>query len=131
MYLYNPTKLLEKAGKHMSIKPNNVDLTFEGVSKSDKTRLIGITHLIDFNTKVQKGFIYEVLLEHNGFEKIQIKVENHPPLLTVEELSEMKDPVYIVFEQFLAKFYFSDRSKSFELTCKASKALIVKQTPKS
>lgn len=115
----------------MSIKPNNVNLSFEGVAKSDKGRLIGIRPLVDFNTKVQKGYTYEILLEVNGFEKIQIKVENHPTLLTEEELSEMKEPIYVTFENFVAKFYFSDRSKSFELTCKASKALIVKQTPKA
>ncbi|MGM7637292.1 hypothetical protein [Bacillus sp. Hm123] len=115
----------------MSIKPNNVNLSFESIAKTDKGRLIGIKPLVDFNTKVQKGYTYEVLLEDNGFEKIQIKVENHPPLLTDEELSALKEPIYMTFENFVGKFYFSDRSKSFELTCKASKALIIRQVAKA
>lgn len=131
MHQYKLTKLLEKVGNDMSIKPNNVNITFEGVAKSDKGRLIGIRPLIDFNTKVQKGYTYEILLEGNGFEKIQIKVENHPPLLTEEELSAIKEPIYMMFENFVGKFYFSERSKSFELTCKASKALIIRQAAKA
>jgi hypothetical protein len=115
----------------MGIKPNNVTLTFEGIAKSDKGRLIGIRPLVDFNTKVQIGFTYDILLEGNGFEKIQIKVENHPPLLTDEQLSEAKEPVYVICENFSAKFYMSDRTKNYELTCKADKLSIVRQVAKS
>lgn len=110
----------------MSIKPNNITLSFEGVAKSDRARLIGIRPLVDFNTKAQTGFLYEVLLEHNGFNKINIKVESLTPLLTAEQLSEIKDPVYIMCQEFEAKFYMSDRTKSYELTCKASKVIIAK-----
>ncbi|UUV24341.1 MULTISPECIES: hypothetical protein [Lysinibacillus] len=110
----------------MSIKPNNVTLTFEGVAKSDRARLIGIRPLVDFNTKAQIGFTYEVLLEENGFNKIQIKVENQPPLLTMEQLSEAKEPVYIMCQGFESKFYMSDRTRSYEITCKASKVTIAK-----
>lgn len=116
-----------KAGRRdMSIKPNNITLTFEGVAKSDKARLIGIRPLVDFNTKVQTGFIYEVLLENNGFNKLNIKVESHAPLLSAEQLSETKEPVYIMCQGFESKFYMSDRTKSYELSCKASKVIIAK-----
>ncbi|MCZ8533541.1 hypothetical protein [Psychrobacillus psychrodurans] len=115
----------------MSIKPNGVSLTFEGVAKSDKGRLIGIRPWVDFSTKVQIGYTYEILLEGNGFEKIQVKVENHPAILTEEQLSEMKEPVYVICENFSAKFYMSDRTKNYELTCKADKLSIVRQIAKS
>ncbi|KOF09466.1 hypothetical protein AC739_15200 [Planococcus glaciei] len=124
-------KLLEKAGEKMTLKPNHVKLTFEGVAKSDKGRLIGIRPWIDYNSKAQLGFTYEILLESNGFEKIQVKVENHPPLFTGEDLSVMTEPIYLTFENFVSTFYFANKSQSFELTCKASKALIFKQTAKA
>ena len=115
----------------MSIKPNNVTLTFEGIAKSDKVRLIGIRPLLDFNTKVQKGYTYEVLLEGNGFEKIQIKVENHPAILTDEQLLEAKEPIYLICENFSAKFYYSNRTLSYELTCNAEKISLLRPVARS
>lgn len=114
----------------MSIRPNNVTLTFEGIANSDKGRLIGIRPLIDFNTKAQTGFQYLVLLENAGYEKVTIKVENQPPLLTNDQILESKEPLYIVCDNFSAKFYMSDRTKNYELTCKAEKVSIVRQVAK-
>lgn len=110
----------------MSIRPNNISLNFFGVAKSDTARLIGIRPQIDFNTKIQVGYIYEVLLESNGFNKINIKVEDLTPLLTAEQLSETKEPVYITCQGFESKFYLSDKTKNYELTCKANKVIFAK-----
>jgi hypothetical protein len=115
----------------MSKMLTKVTFNDEGIFKATSARLIDMKPWNDFASKAQIGYTYILLLENNSFEKVEVKVEGLIPAITSENLAEAKEPIYMTFENFVGKFYFSDRSKSFELTCKASKALIVRQSPKA
>lgn len=105
-----------------------VTLTPEGVFNSNSARLIAVRPWNDFSSKEQVGFIYTLLLEHNGFEKADVKVEGLTPVIDIQDLSELKAPIYVTFEGFVGKFYFSDRTKNYELTCKAKEVKVVNKT---
>lgn len=115
----------------MAITPNKLSITDPvTVFNASKVRAIGITPLHGYENNVktsQIGYNFQCLAEDNGFEKVTVKVEglNNLPI-TAEQLAASKDPVYISFVDFFAKFYFSERSQNWELTCKASKVQLVK-----
>lgn len=113
------------------MKITKVTLTAEGIFNSTSARLIDVRPWNDFSSKEHVGFIYTLLLEHNGFEKADVKVEGLNPVIDSQSLSESKAAIYVTFEGFVGKFYFSDRSKNYELTCKAQKVSIVKPTPQA
>lgn len=117
------------------MRVNQVKLLLENIAADSKVRLIGITPAFEYEngakTDKQLGFTYECLAEQNGFEKFTVRVADSTPVLTVEQLADAKEPVYIAFSEFIGKFYFSERTKTWELSCKSSKAIIVKQAPKA
>jgi len=108
-----------------------VTLTAEGVFNSNSARLIAVRPWNDFSSKEQMGFIYTLLLEQNNFEKVDVKIEGLTPVIDSENLSGSKEAIYVTFENFVGKFYFSDRTKNYELTCKAQKISIVRPVPLS
>lgn len=112
---------------------NKVSITeAEGVFNAKQVRLIDITPLYGFENNVktsQIGHNLICLAEANGFEKVTVKLEGLSNLpITPEQLAASKESIYVSFIDFLGRFYFSDRTKSWELTCKASKVLIAKPT---
>lgn len=108
-----------------------VILTDEGVFQSKSARLIAVRPWKDFSSKEHVGFIYTLLLENNGFEKVDVKVEGLTAIIDSQSLSDSKEAIYVTFENFVGKFYFSDRTKNYELTCKANKVSIVRSAPKA
>jgi len=112
------------------MKPNQLAINEEAVFKSKQVRLIDITPLHGYENNVktsQIGFNMVCLAEANGFEKVTVKLEGLSNLpITPEQLASSKEPVYVSFIEFSAKYYFSNRSQSWELTCKASKVQVVK-----
>jgi spore germination protein GerM len=114
------------------MKINNVKLTqLEGVANDTKVRLIKAKENFEYKdgtrTTNQLGFTYICLCENNDFEKVSIKVEtDNKPVITNEELEKITTPVYINFEGFTGKFWFSSKTSTWELSCKAEKAILVK-----
>jgi len=109
---------------------NKVSITeAEGVFNAKQVRLIDMTPLHGFENNVktaQIGYNFICLAEANGFEKVTVKVEGLNPPITPEQLAASKEPIYLIFIDFLGRFYFSDRTKNWELTCRASKVQVVK-----
>lgn len=109
---------------------NKVSITdAEGVFNAKQVRLIDMTPLYGFENNIktsQIGYNFICLAEANGFEKVTVKVEGLNQPITTEQLMASKEPIYVSFVDFLGRFYFSDRTKSWELTCKASKVQVVK-----
>lgn len=121
------------------MKPTQIILNLESVAKAGSVRCIGVSESYQYEngTRTDKpaGTAYECLAEKNGYEKFSVKVSDLNAVLTQEQLNEAKEPIYITFTDFIGKFYFSERTKNWELSCKASKVQIVKssqpqQTPK-
>ncbi|MCU6713216.1 hypothetical protein M6D81_31415 [Paenibacillus sp. J5C_2022] len=112
---------------------NKVSITdAEGVFNAKQVRLIDITPLYGYENNVktsQIGYNFICLAEANGFEKVTVKLESLSNLpITPEQLTSSKEPIYVSFSDFSGRFYFSDRTKSWELTCKASRVQIIKPT---
>lgn len=111
------------------MKINQVTVeTMNGIFKEEFGRLINVRQYNNFETKAMEGFNYEVLAEKNNFEKISIKVESSVPVITAEQLAESTSPVYISFVGIQGRFYFSDRTRNYEFSCRAKEARIVSKT---
>lgn len=112
------------------MKVNQVVLNLENLALENKARVIGVTQSYAYadgkKTEQTNGYAYECVLEKNGFEKISVKVSDFNQIITNEQIAEAKQPIYITFTDFAAKFYFSDRTKNWELSCKATRATLEK-----
>ncbi len=112
------------------MRPNQVKLLLSSIANADTVRCIGVTMAFEYadgvKTDKAAGFAYECLAEKNLYEKFVVKVSDIIQVVTQEQLAEAKEPIYISFTDFAGKFYFSERTKSWELSCKATKAQIVK-----
>lgn len=113
------------------MKLNKVSITDAvGVFNANQVRLIDITPLYGFENNVktsQIGYNLICLAEANGFEKVTVKLEGLSNLpITAEQLAASKESLYVSFVDFIGRFYFSDRTKNWELTCKTGKALLLK-----
>lgn len=115
----------------MPIKPNMVTLDLKSVANQNYVRITRVNPQFEYadgqRTEKQIGYSYQVLCEANSFEKLLVKVSDTTPVITPEQLADSQEPVYATFSDFVARFYWSNHSKNWELSCKASKAQIVKQ----
>lgn len=111
------------------MKPNQVTInSMTGIFKDEVARLLNVRPFSDYETKAPLGFAYELLAESNNFEKVTIKVISTVPVITAEQLKEASSPIYATFIEIEGRFYFSDRTKNWELTCKAKDLKVVNKT---
>ena len=113
------------------IRPNNVTLNITNIANTDKVRVIKSQPSFEYQdgkvTDRQIGTSYVLLLEKVNFDKISVKTNDMIPVVTNEQIEASADPIYVTFEGFFGKFYFSNQTKNWELSCKADKAILVKQ----
>jgi hypothetical protein len=108
---------------------NQIKLSLENIALDTKVRLVEVRDTYDYQdgklTDKKIGVTYTLLAEKSGFEKFTCKCSELKPLATQEQL-DASEPVYVSFEGFVGKFWFSNRTKTWEISCKADKAILVK-----
>jgi hypothetical protein len=113
------------------MKINQIQLGFKNVALEEKARLIGIRDTYEYQdgklTDKKIGVTYVLLLEKQNFEKLTVKCNDINPIMTQEELDKASEPLYIGFVGFVGGFYYSNRTNTWEITCKADKAVINKK----
>jgi len=112
------------------MKINQITLQLENLANDNKVRLLSVRPSYDYKDGVKSasvsGQTYECLLEQNAFEKLNIRTQEVNAVIKQEDIDSSPTPVYIQFKDFTGKFYFSNQSKSWELSCKATSAVLVK-----
>jgi hypothetical protein len=107
------------------IRIENIQFSLEQLANAPEVMLLGVNpyklYVNGQPTDQIGGQAYECVLPKAGFEKITVKVPDLPPVMTNDKMSEQ---VFVKFEGFNAKFW-KDKSGNYQLSCKATKAIIV------
>ena len=113
------------------IRIQDLTLDLQTIANSDRVRLLSISPLFEFenNKRTEKQIGYTLtVLEEKNFNKFTVKIETLKEIITNEEISSSKNPIYVTFKNFVGRFYFSQRSGQFELTCKSDAVEIISPT---
>ena len=109
---------------------NQIELQLENIAKDSKVRILNVRPSYTYNDGVKSetvsGQTYECLLEMQNYEKVLIRTMEQAPVITQAEIDASPTPIYIQFKDFIGKFYFSNQTKNWELSCKASAAILVR-----
>lgn len=112
------------------MKINQITLQLENLANDSKVRILNVRPSYDYKDGVKgetvSGQSYECLLEMQNYEKVLIRTMEQAPVITQAEIDASPTPIYIQFKDFIGKFYFSNQTKNWELSCKASAAVLVK-----
>lgn len=107
------------------IRIENIRLSLEQIANDSQLLVlsVGPYKLYENNQVTDKigGYYYECVAPKNKYEKIVVKVPNHPPVIDNNDIEEQ---TFITFEGFEARF-FRDRNGGYQISCKAEKAYIV------
>lgn len=119
------------------MKLNQITLHLENIANDSKVRVLNVRPSYAYTDGVKSesvsGQSYECLLENQNYEKVSIKTLEQEPVILQTEIDASATPIYIQFKDFIGKFYFSNQTKNWELSCKATAAILVKpkqQQPK-
>ena len=112
------------------MKLNQIELHLENIAKDNKVRLLNVRPSYEYKDGVKSesvsGQAYECLLESNNYEKISIRTSEQEAIVSQDTLNAAKEPVYVQFKDFKGTLYYSNQTKAWELSCKASAAVFFK-----
>jgi len=97
---------------------------------SNNALLIGFSPIMEYDKESRKrtdkqiGISYDVILNHNSYEKISIKTGDLKPAISLEEL-EVRNAVPCTAKGFKARFYHDFKSNSYLLTASADSIIIL------
>lgn len=102
----------------------SIKLTLEQLANDNKVLLLSVRpfklYVNGQATDTIGGYSYECVTPKSGYEKLVVKVPDLPAIIDNDAITEGKK---ISFNSFTAKFY-RDRNGYYQLSCKASKALL-------
>ncbi len=112
------------------MKLSQIELYLENIAKDSKVRLLNVRPSYEYKDGVKSdvvsGQAYECFLENNGFEKVVVRTIENEAIISQESLNVSKEPVYVQFKDFVGRLYFSNQTKGWELSLKASAAILIK-----
>lgn len=111
--------------------PDKLNLTLPLLNGGDENvLLIGFTPIMEYDketrrrTDKQTGVSYDIILEHNSYEKLSIKVQSVKPVISMEALQDA-NAVRCTFKGFKARFYKDFKSGEYRLTASAESIILV------
>ena len=100
-------------------------LTAQQISKNGQFQVIGVEKSFAYvdgaKTERLDGMKYECLLPGQKFERVKVKVPTSTSTLeksVIDEANDSGTQIFVSWEGFTAKFYWSDRIKNYDITCR-------------